>query len=146
MEISDAVLRPIPCFSGAGIDAHSHHSSLKFFPARVSVSAGDRFSGKIQQLGCRELRVSVKPRNINGHLGSGFCNVGHVQYYSTSRPTVRCGGGKKDKEMKMKMKKKVKLLKGLYNNLSNLPEIEFRLDPDHDLADQVKGKIISVRP
>ncbi|KAM7484890.1 hypothetical protein LguiA_000899 [Lonicera macranthoides] len=139
MEVSGVVLRPIPCFSGAGIDAHSHHSSLKFFPARVSVSAGYRFSGQIRQLYCRELRMSVKPRNINEQLGPGFCDMVHEQYYSASRPTIRCGGGKKEKEMKMK--KKVKLLKGLSKNLSNLPAIGFGLDPDHDLADQVKGKI-----
>lgn len=143
MEVTGLVFRPLPSLSGAGIDAHSHPSVFKPSFLGDSIDAGTRFSGEYRTLGPRDLRVSVKPRNFYG-----FCDDGHLQYYSS---VIRCGGGalkEKEKELsckEKKMKKRLKLLKGLSKDISMFSDMGFGLDPDHGLADQVKGKMISVR-
>lgn len=140
MEVSGVVFRQFPPLSGAGIDSHSHQSS----PKPSFASAGARFPVEIRNLSTQDSRVSLKPRNILGMSGSGFCDDGHLRYYNGPR----CGGGKmekvKEKEAK-KLKKKLKLLKGLKKDLSVFSEMGFGLVPDQGLADQVKGKMISVR-
>lgn len=145
MKLSGVVSRPLLSFSGAGIDTHSHHhSSIKPYPLGGSIDAGTRFSGELRIVGRRDSRLRVKTR-----IFSGFSDNGHLQYYS---PAIRCGGGgvKKEKEKELvskekKMKKRLKLLKGLSKDISMFSDMGFGLDPDHGLADQVKGKMISVR-
>ncbi|CAK9143917.1 unnamed protein product [Ilex paraguariensis] len=152
MEVSGVVLRRLPCFSGAGVDFNDHYSPSKPSFTSLSVDAGARFSGELRSLVHRDSRVSVKSRKFSGFSSSGFCDDGHVQYYSGSTSTIRCSGGKREKAkekekvkdtMAKEMKKRLKLLKGLRRDLSTFSEMGFGLDPDHGLVDQVKGKMIS---
>jgi hypothetical protein len=131
MEVSGVVSRQLPSFTGAG----------------------ERFSGKTRQLGFQETRIALKPRKFSGLLTSGFSDEGHLRYYNgpavavaASLSATKCGGGKKEQVKDVvakKMKKRLKLLKGLKKDLSMFSEMGFGLNPDHDLADQVKEKMIS---
>ncbi|XP_076951143.1 diacylglycerol O-acyltransferase 3-like [Bidens hawaiensis] len=75
--------------------------------------------------------IRVKERKWAGGLvvSGEYSDKGHLQYYE----------GIKKKEVK----KKLKLLKGLSKNLNTFTEMGFCLDPDSDLDQQVKGKMIS---
>ncbi|CAL5346754.1 unnamed protein product [Camellia sinensis] len=150
MGVSGVVFRPIPCYSGAGIDAHSHSSSKPSVSSGMMgmpVHGGAPFSCRL--LGSRGSRI----RKFSNY---GFCDDGHMQYYygygSTPPIRGRAGTGKKDhakeKETtankKKKLKKRLKLLKGLSKDLSMFSDMGFGLDPhNHGLVDQVKGKMIS---
>ncbi|KAL7178447.1 hypothetical protein ACSBR2_031562 [Camellia fascicularis] len=148
MEVSGVVFRPIPCYSGAGIDAHSHSSSKPSVSSGMMgmpVHGGAPFSCRL--LGSRVSRI----RKFSNY---GFCDGRHMQYYYGygSTPPIRAGTGKKDhvkeKETtankKNKLKKRLKLLKGLSKDLSMFSDMGFGLDPhNHGLVDQVKGKMIS---
>ncbi|KAF3629888.1 putative cytosolic purine 5'-nucleotidase-like [Capsicum annuum] len=98
------------------------------------------FSGKnpleySSRLSC--MRVNLEYRKI---MGGGFYDEGCMEYYSScgrGGRIVRCGGGKKEEK---EMKKKMKLLKGLSKDLSNLCEMGFGCDVG--LVDQVQGKTI----
>ncbi|XP_076928304.1 diacylglycerol O-acyltransferase 3-like [Bidens hawaiensis] len=76
--------------------------------------------------------IRVKQRKFqSGFVVSGeYSDKGHLQYYE---------GIKKKKEVK----KKLKVLKGLSKSLNTFTKLEFCLDPDSGLDQQVKGKMIS---
>ncbi|XP_015061434.1 diacylglycerol O-acyltransferase 3, cytosolic [Solanum pennellii] len=120
MEASAGVLRRFPSVTGAGVGVSSN-------PLNRS---------------CSISRVSLKS------MGCGFYDEGCLEYYSSGRGgIIRCGKKKKNKEKDMaelkKTKKKMKLLKGLTKNLSNLNGMGLGFGCDVDLVDQVQGKTIS---
>ncbi|KAI8004114.1 Diacylglycerol O-acyltransferase 3 [Camellia lanceoleosa] len=94
MEISGVVFRPIPCYSGAGIDALSHSSSK---PSVSSVTMGMPVHGGAP-FSCRLL--GSRGSRIRKFSNYGFCDDGHMQYYYGygSTPPIRAGTGKKDHE------------------------------------------------
>lgn len=97
-----------------------------------------------------EIRGSLKSKKL---MVSGFKDEGYLEYYNSSgrgsSRIIRCGKKEKNKENDValkKTKKKMKLLKGLSRDLSNLSEmgIGFGFGSDIGLVDQVQGKTISV--
>lgn len=144
MEVSGVVFQPLHSLSSAASADAAH--------VRRSCSLKPSFSGGILRLS------SVKPKRsisnsrffgVSANSTSGFCDNGHLEYYNGPTTTSTCSAaGRNDKEITSKkkkktMKKKLKLLKGLSKNLSTFSDMGFGLDPDHGLADQVKGKMIS---
>ncbi|KAK4725829.1 hypothetical protein R3W88_030746 [Solanum pinnatisectum] len=123
MEASAGVLRRFPSVTGAG--------------ARISNNSSNRSC----RFSCFSLK-SVKKELV----GCEFYDEGCLEYYSSGRGgIIRCGKKKKEKDMGelKKTKKKMKLLKGLTRNLSNLNEMGLGSGCDVDLVDQVQGKTIS---
>lgn len=131
MEASAGVLRRFPSVTGAGagISSNPFHRSCGF--------------------SCSSLKSVKVKKEFGVNLGCGFYDEGYLEYYSSGRGgVIRCAKKKKEKDMtelKKKTKKKMKLLKGLSRNLSNLNEMGFGFGSDRvDLVDQVQGKTISV--
>ncbi|KAG5573928.1 hypothetical protein H5410_063694 [Solanum commersonii] len=123
MEASAGVLRRFPSVTGAGAGISNN-----------PLNRSCRFS-------CFSLK-SVKKELV----GCEFYDEGCLEYYSSGRGgIIRCGKKKKEKDMGelKKTKKKMKLLKGLTRNLSNLNEMGLGFGYDVDLVDQVQGKTIS---
>ncbi|KAL1562653.1 diacylglycerol O-acyltransferase 3-like [Salvia divinorum] len=95
-------------------------------------------------------------RTKNRVLSSGFCDRGHLQYYSSgfdsgegvSGRRISVMNGKevksvKEKSVKKMKKKQLKLLKGLSRDLSTFSQMGFGLDSDSSLVDQIKGNMIT---
>ncbi|XP_016445130.2 diacylglycerol O-acyltransferase 3 [Nicotiana tabacum] len=137
MEASTGVLRRFPSVAGAvaGVNNNRfHHNSS---------------SSKLSMLSFTEIRGSLKSKKL---MVSGFKDEGYLEYYNSSgrgsSRIIRCGKKEKNKENDValkKTKKKMKLLKGLSRDLSNLSEmgIGFGFGSDIGLVDQVQGKTIS---
>lgn len=66
-----------------------------------------------------------------------FRDEGHVKYYSEG---ARCGGGNVEKSAK----KKLKLVKGLYKELSMFSRMGFGIDEGSGLVGELHEKQISV--
>ncbi|KAL3321511.1 hypothetical protein AABB24_039237 [Solanum stoloniferum] len=123
MEASAGVLRRFPSVTGTGAGISNN-----------PLNRSCRFS-------CFSLK-SVKKELV----GCEFYDEGCLEYYSSGRGgIIRCGKKKKEKDMGelKKTKKKMKLLKGLTRNLSNLNGMGVGFGCDVDLVDQVQGKTIS---
>ncbi|KAH0704993.1 hypothetical protein KY290_009707 [Solanum tuberosum] len=123
MEASAGVLRRFPSVTGAGAGISNN-----------PLNRSCRFS-------CFSLKLVKKEL-----VGCEFYDEGCLEYYSSGRGgIIRCGKKKKEKDMGelKKTKKKMKLLKGLTKNLSNLNEMGLGIGCDVDLVDQVQGKTIS---
>ncbi|XP_009630709.1 diacylglycerol O-acyltransferase 3 [Nicotiana tomentosiformis] len=135
METSTGVLRRFPSVTGAGAGVNInrfHHNSS---------------SSKLSMLSFTEIRGSLKSKKL---MVSGFKDEGYLEYYNSSgrgsSRIIRCGKKEKNKENDValkKTKKKMKLLKGLSRDLSNLTKMGFGFGSDIGLVDQVQGKTIS---
>ncbi|KAE9601546.1 hypothetical protein Lal_00040678 [Lupinus albus] len=87
--------------------------------------------------GARVVPVGPRRRVMIG--SSGFCDEGHIKYYSPIR------SGCKDKgNSVITVKKKLKLLKGLSKDLSMFSQLGFDLDPQkRALLDDLQGNLNS---
>ncbi|XP_040990564.1 diacylglycerol O-acyltransferase 3 [Juglans microcarpa x Juglans regia] len=138
MEASGFSFRRIPCLSGAKTDTRSSKPSIS------CVSVGSR---KLRVLGFQQSRARVRPRKAYGAMimNSGFCDNGHMRYYYVS---PMCSG-KKEKEKSVNScssltaKKKLKLFKGLAEDLAKFSDMGFGLDAHDGLAADVQQKAIA---
>lgn len=141
MEVSSFSLRRIPCLYGAKNDPSWSKTSIS------CVSVGAR---KLRVLGFQQSRAFVRPGKAYGAMimNSGFSDNGHMRYYYVS-PT--CSGKKEKKEKSvnscssLSAKKKLKLFKGLAEDLAKFSDMGFGLEDAHEgLAADVQQKVIAV--
>ncbi|KAG2726667.1 hypothetical protein I3760_01G124500 [Carya illinoinensis] len=136
MEVSGLSFRRIPCLSGGKTDTRSSKPSIS------CVSVGSR---KLRVLGFQQSRARVRPRKAHGAMimNSGFCDNGHMRYYYVS---PMCSG-KKEKSVNscssLAAKKKLKLFKGLAEDLAKFSDMGFGLDAHDGLAADVQQKVIA---
>ncbi|CAL0330240.1 unnamed protein product [Lupinus luteus] len=111
MELSGTVLRHVTTFPSSL--SPSHHGGARVVP--------------------------VGPRRRVMMGSSGFCDQGHLKYYSPIR-----SGGKDKGTSVLTVKKKLKLLKGLSKDLSLFSQLGFDLDPQkRALLDDLQGNLNS---
>ncbi|KAF4361453.1 hypothetical protein F8388_012913 [Cannabis sativa] len=128
MEVSGFLPRRVSCFSGVATTAvQSSNPSVRVPDHRVS-------------------GVSFGLRSTPSVLKSGFCDLGHLEYYS--KATIRCGGGekkKKKKDKKDKVKEKgygVRTIEKKLNLLEAL-SISNNFNASSDMDHQVQNNLIS---
>ncbi|MCD7448083.1 hypothetical protein HAX54_038177 [Datura stramonium] len=145
MEASTGILRRFPSITGAGVGAgvsttNPFNHTSKFACLCSKSCSKSAMLSLCSSMGKQELGANLRSMKL---MGSGFCDEGYLEYYSSGRGgRIRCGKKEKDLALK-KTKKKMKLLKGLSRDLSNLTEMGFGFGSDIALVDQVQGKTIS---
>ncbi|XP_060173955.1 diacylglycerol O-acyltransferase 3-2 [Lycium barbarum] len=135
METSTKILNQFPSITST--NSFNHSSKLSCPCSRSVMSMGLNLKSK------KLMGLNMESKKLMGSCG--FYDEGYLEYYYySSSGRVRCGKKEKDDVALKKTKKKMKLLKGLTRNLSNLSEMGFGFGSDNiALVDQVQGKTIS---
>lgn len=144
MEVSGLAIQRVPCLSGAGTGTHPSKPSIS------GVSVGATRARELRVLGFQDSTALMRPRKAYGAIimDSGFCEKGHLQYYHVG---PRCAEKKEKEKDKcsalgsaLTSKKKLKLFKGLAEDLSKFSDMGFGLDSENGLADGLQQKVLSV--